>query len=69
MNHAHAVLGTFSEKAQEYAARVLKRDGVQIKLVLPFKRSAQATCTLRRHKDKDPRGNLGRWHKGGAVGR
>ena len=31
VDHAHAVLGTFSEKAQEYAARVLQRDGVQIR--------------------------------------
>jgi NADH dehydrogenase len=32
IDHGHAVLGSFSEKAHEYAARVLKRDGVQIRL-------------------------------------
>jgi NADH dehydrogenase len=32
IDHGHAVLGSFSERAHEYAARVLKRDGVQIRL-------------------------------------
>ncbi|MEJ2069988.1 MAG: NAD(P)/FAD-dependent oxidoreductase [Syntrophobacterales bacterium] len=32
VDHGHAVLGPFSEKAHEYASRVLKRDGVQIRL-------------------------------------
>ncbi|MFW6112967.1 MAG: NAD(P)/FAD-dependent oxidoreductase [Thermodesulfobacteriota bacterium] len=32
IDHGHAVLGPFSERAHEYAARVLKRDGVQIRL-------------------------------------
>ena len=32
VDHGHAVLEPFSEKAQEYAARVLQRDGVQIRL-------------------------------------
>lgn len=32
VDHGHAVLGPFSERAHEYASRVLKRDGVQIRL-------------------------------------
>jgi NADH:ubiquinone reductase (H+-translocating) len=32
VDHGHAVLGPFSEKAHEYAASMLKRDGVQIRL-------------------------------------
>ncbi len=32
IDHGHAVLAPFSEKAHEYASRVLKRDGVQIRL-------------------------------------
>jgi NADH dehydrogenase len=32
VDHGHAVLGPFSERAHEYAARMLKRDGVQIRL-------------------------------------
>ena len=32
IDHGHAVLGPFSEKAHEYAAKVLQRDGVQIRL-------------------------------------
>jgi NADH dehydrogenase len=32
IDHGHAVLGPFSERAHEYAAKVLKRDGVQIRL-------------------------------------
>jgi NADH dehydrogenase len=32
IDHGHAVLGPFSEKAHEYAARMLKRDGVQLRL-------------------------------------
>ena len=32
IDHGHAVLGPYSEKAHEYAARVLQRDGVQIRL-------------------------------------
>jgi NADH:ubiquinone reductase (H+-translocating) len=32
IDHGHAVLGPFSERAHEYAAQVLTRDGVQIRL-------------------------------------
>ena len=32
IDHGHAVLSPFSEKAHDYAARVLQRDGVQIRL-------------------------------------
>ena len=32
IDHGHAVLGSFSEKAHEYAARVMNRNGVQIRL-------------------------------------
>jgi NADH dehydrogenase FAD-containing subunit len=32
VDHGHAVPGPFSEKAHEYASRVLKREGVQIRL-------------------------------------
>jgi NADH:ubiquinone reductase (H+-translocating) len=32
IDHGHAVLGPFSEKSHEYAAKVLQKDGVQIRL-------------------------------------
>jgi len=32
VDHGHAVLGPFSERAHEYASRMLRRDGVQIRL-------------------------------------
>ena len=32
VDHGHAVLGPFSESAHEYAAKVLQRDGVQLRL-------------------------------------
>lgn len=46
IDHGHAVLGPFSERAHEYAARVLKRDGVQIRLGTAVKEVAPGHVVL-----------------------
>ena len=46
VDHGHAVLGPFSERAHEYAARVLKRDGVQIRLGTSVKEVAPGHVML-----------------------
>ena len=46
VDHGHAVLGPFSERAHEYASRVLKRDGVQIQLGTAVKEVAPAHVVL-----------------------
>ena len=44
VDHGDAVLGPFSEHAHEYAAAVLERDGVEVRLGTgPSRRSARAT--------------------------
>jgi NADH dehydrogenase len=46
IDHGHAVLGPFSERAHEYAARVLKQDGVQIRLGTGVQEVAQDHVVL-----------------------
>jgi NADH dehydrogenase len=46
VDHGHAVLAPFSESAHEYAARVLKRDGVQIRLGTGVQEVAQDHVVL-----------------------
>ena len=69
VDHGHAVLGAFSDKAQSYAAKMLQQRGIELRLATSVKEVGSGHVTaLGRDQDFDPHRHLGRRTEGlGAV--
>ena len=69
VDHGDAVLGPFSEHAHAYAAAVLERDGVEVRLGTAVKEVGPGPRpALRRLADRHAHGHLGRGDRGRAAG-
>ena len=64
---AHTVLAPFSDKAHEYAAKVLQRDGVELRLGTSVKEVREDRAVLS-DGTTIPSHCVGRWDHGGAAG-